>query len=57
MFIPGGPINTEQSIQSIFQEFALINSNFFSLCWIEHLFLIIITPRSSNLVENFLFDE
>ena len=23
--------------------------------WIEHLFLIIITPRSSNLVENFLF--
>ena len=28
---------------------------FFSPCWIEHLFLIIITPRSSNLVENFLF--
>ena len=26
-------------------------------CWIEHLFLIIITPRSSNLVENFLFYE
>ena len=25
--------------------------------WIEHLFLIIITPRSSNLVENFLFYE
>ena len=27
----------------------------FSPCWIEHLFLIIITPTSSNLVENFLF--
>ena len=25
----------------------------FSPCWIEHLFLIIITPRSSNLDENF----
>ena len=25
------------------------------LCWIEHLFPIIITSRSSNLVENFLF--
>ena len=30
---------------------------FSSLCWIEHLFSIIITPRSSNLVENFLFYE
>ena len=30
---------------------------FSSLCWIEHLFPIIITPRSSNLVENFLFYE
>ena len=29
----------------------------FSPCWIEYLFLIIITPRSSNLVENFLFYE
>ena len=29
----------------------------FSPCWIEHLFFIIITPRSSNLVENFLFYE
>ena len=29
----------------------------FSPCWIEHLFLIIITPRSSNLVENFLTYE
>ena len=28
-----------------------------SLCWIEHLFPIIITSRSSNLVENFLFYE
>ena len=49
--IPGGPIKTEQSIQSIFQDFALINSYLFSPCWIEHLSLIIITPRSSNLVE------
>ena len=30
---------------------------FVSPCWIEHLFLITITPRSSNLVENFLFYE
>ena len=28
-----------------------------SLCWIEHLFPIIITSRSSNLVKNFLFYE
>ena len=40
-----------------FQDFALINSYNFSPCWIEHLFLIIITPRSSNLAENFLFYE
>ena len=40
-----------------FPDFALINSYLFSACWIdsEPLFLIIITPRSSNLVENFLF--
>ena len=51
--IPGAPPPPkEQSIQSIFQDFALINSYLFSPCWIEHLFLIIITPRSSNLVEN-----
>ena len=54
---PGDPIKTEQSIQSIFQDFALINRYLFSPCWIEHPFLIIITPRSSNLVENFLFYE
>ena len=30
---------------------------FSSPCWIEHLFLIIITTRSSNLVENFLCYE
>ena len=30
---------------------------FSSACWIEHLLPIIITPRSSNLVENFLFYE
>ena len=29
------------------------SSYLFSPCWIEHLFLIIITPRSSNLVEFF----
>ena len=29
--IPGGPIKMEQSIQSIFQDFALINSYFFTL--------------------------
>ena len=52
-YIPGGQKKTEQSIQSIFQDFVLINSYLFSPCWIEHLFLIIITPRSSNLVENF----
>ena len=51
---PGGPQKMEQSI---FQDFVLINSYLFSACWIEHLFLIIITPRSSNLVENFLFYE
>ena len=48
---------TEQSIQSIFQDFALINSYLLSPWWIEHLFFIIITPRSSDLVENFLFYE
>ena len=52
--IPGGPNITEQSI---FQDFVLINSYLFSHCWIEHFFLIIITPRSSHLVENFLFYE
>ena len=36
--IPGGPKKTEQSIQSIFQDFALINSYLCSPCWIEHLF-------------------
>ena len=41
--------------QSIFQDFALINSYLFSPCWIEHLFLIIITPRSSYLVESFFY--
>ena len=55
--IPGGPMKTEQSIQSVFQDFALINSYLFSPCWIEHLFRIIITPRSSNLLENFLIYE
>ena len=52
--IPGGPEITEQWG---FQDFALINSSFFLPCWIEHLFLIIMTPKSLNLVENFLFYE
>ena len=30
---------------------------FFSPYWIEHPFLIIMTPRSSNLIDNFLFYE
>ena len=34
----GWPNKTEQSIQSIFQDFALINSCCFSPCGIEHLF-------------------
>ena len=52
--IPGGP---PKNGTVDFQDFTLINSYLFSLCWIEHLFLIIITPRSSNLVRNFLFYE
>ena len=40
-----------------FQDFALINSYLFSPCWIEHLFFFIITPRSFNLVNKFLFYE
>ena len=52
IIIPGGPKKPEQSI---FQDFVLNNDYlFFPPCWIEHLCLIIITPRSSNLVENFL---
>ena len=30
-YIPGGPEITEQSIQSIFQDFAIINCYFFHL--------------------------
>ena len=47
VYIPGGQKNPEQSI---FQDFALINSYLFSPCWIEHLFLII-TRIELNLVE------
>ena len=57
MDIPGGPKKNGTVDTVDFQDFALINSYLFSPCWIEHLFLIIITPRSSNLVENFLFYE
>ena len=54
--IQGGPEITEQSIQSIFRTCS--NQQLFSsLCWIEHLFPIIIASRSSKLVENFLFYE
>ena len=52
--IPGGP---PKNGTVDFQDFALNNSYLFSPCWIEHLFLITITPRSSNLVENYLFYE
>ena len=38
-----------------FQDFAHIQQLFSSLCWKEHLYPITITPRSLNLVENFLF--
>ena len=40
-----------------FQNFAHNQQLFSSPCWKEHIFPIIITPRSSNLVENFLFYE
>ena len=36
--IPGGPEITEQSIQTIFQDFALINNYLCAPYWIEHLF-------------------
>ena len=51
--IPGGPQKKRNS--RIFQDFAV--DYLFSPCRIEHLFLTIITPRSSNLVENCLFYE
>ena len=51
--IPGGP-KKNGTVDTVHFS-GLINS--FSPCWIEHLFLVIITPRSSNLVENFLFYE
>ena len=38
-------------------DFLGLCSDLFSPCWIEHLFLIIITSRSSNSVENLLFYE
>ena len=40
-----------------FSELCSNQQLFSSPCWIEHLFPIIITPRSSNLVENFLSYE
>ena len=61
LHIPGGPQKHRNSqFFSRLCSDALINSYPFSPCWIGHLFLIIITvltPRSSNLVENFLFYE
>ena len=50
----GGPPKTEQSI---FLGLCSDEQLFFSPCWIEHLYLIIMTPRSSNLVKNLLFYE
>ena len=46
LYIPGGPQKKRNS--RYLGTFALINSYLFSPCWIEHLFLIIITPRSSK---------
>ena len=46
--IPGGPQKRNSRYSRFFQDFALINSHIFSPCWIKHLFLIIITPRSSD---------
>ena len=44
VYIPGGPPKRNSRY-----------SRFFRTCWLEHPFFIIITPRSSNLVENCLF--
>ena len=49
--IPGGPKKTEQSIQSIFQDFALINSYLFSPCWIDHQIWL----RTLYFMSNFLW--
>ena len=57
LFIPGGPKKRNGRYSRFFRTLLLINSYLFSPCWIEHLFLIIITPRSSNLVEKCLFYE
>ena len=54
--IPGGPKNgTVDTVD--FLGLCSEQQLFFAPCWIEHHFLIIITPRSSNLVEKFLFYE
>ena len=55
MIIPGGPEIKEQLIQSIFQDFAQINSYLLRLVGKSIYFPV--TPRSLNLVENFLFYE
>ena len=52
----GGP-EERNSPYSKFSELCSNQQLLSSLCWIEHLFPIIITSRSSNLVENFLFYE
>ena len=49
MTIPGGHKKRNRRFSGLCSEQQLS----FSPCWIEHLFLIIITPRSLNLVENF----
>ena len=50
--------NRNSRYSRFFRTLLAINSYLFSPpCWIEHLFLMITTPRSSNLVENFLFYE
>ena len=62
--IPGGPPPPQKKKKKkhvdtvdLQSTLLLLTVIFFSPCWIKHLFLIIITQRSSNLVENFLFYE
>ena len=57
MVYTGWPRNNRTVDTVDFQDFAHNQQLYSSPCWKEHLFPIMITPRLSNLVENFLFDE
>ena len=59
VFIPGAPPPQKKTPgDSVnFSGLCSYEQLSFSPCWIEHLLLITITPRSLNLVENFLFYE